>query len=137
VVAFVTAKRSTTDFEALDARWARCKCSQTDVRNHSNAAAIHTVVSILETPYRIVESEAERGQGIATGRFGNKIDMLGAVFRNFVHFLDNALDNLNAKAFSVARGRHPEIWPATPKDVIPYGAKIFTRYILLKSDRAC
>jgi hypothetical protein len=124
VVSFVTAKRSAADIEALDAHWARCECSQIDTRGNNNATAIHAVVSGLETTQRIVASDPNHGQDEAIGRFGNEIDVIGAVFHNLVQFLDHALRK--AKAFSIAKGRHPEIWPATPKDVIPYGVKLLT-----------
>jgi len=52
---------------------------------------------------------------------GIKSTLLGVVVEYFVNFFEDAVTKV--KPFSVAKGRHPEIWPSTPKDLIPYGAQ--------------
>lgn len=119
VVAFLTAKRSTADIEALDAHWARCQCSQADIRGNNTAMAVHVIVAGLGPTLGVLNSDPAN-HNRAIGRYKDNVDMIGVVIHGLVQFLEDALHHV--KPLSLAKGRHPEVWPATPSDLIPYGA---------------
>lgn len=115
IVTFLTAKRSIADIEALETRWSVCKCSPDRVTNR--AAVVHDIVVGTMEPAIAVLSGDPRNR--AVGRFGDKVDVIWSVLDHLARFLADAI--IKVKPFSVATGRHPEIWPTTPKDLIPYG----------------
>jgi hypothetical protein len=109
IVAFLTAKRSIAAIEKLSSRWSKCSCSHADIIDHGLAMPIHQLVARMHI--------------LADGdpRFGkdSKIYTLKTITRNFAQFFEDAVKKV--KRSSIAKGRHPEIWPATLKDIIPYG----------------
>lgn len=117
IMTFLTAKRSIADIESLDAVWAVCRCSQAEIKSNDIATAVHVIVSHIGSHLSTHCFDLNRNRPF--GRFGNKADTTASIFHNLVCFLDNALRL--AKPFSVAQGRHPEFWPATPNDLIPFG----------------
>ena len=117
IVAFLTAKRSIADIEALEARWSVCKCSLDHITGHGGAVAVHCVVMATMNPALEVLSADPRNR--AVGRFGDRVDVIWSVVDHLARFLADAI--VKVKPFSVAKGRHPEIWPNSPKDLIPYG----------------
>lgn len=102
IVAFLTAKRSIADIKTLDSRWSNCSCSYADITNHGRAMLIHRVVAATAPTFTI-----------------EKIEPLHKVVDTFALYFEDAV--IKMKPFSVAKGRHPEIWPTTPQDLIPYG----------------
>ena len=117
IVAFLTAKRSIADIEALASRWSKCRCSIAEISSHASAGRLHYIV-VGMMPVLAKISASHR----AVGRFGDKVDVLGVVVENFARFFMDAVSKV--KPFSVAKGRHPEIWPTTPTDLIPYGVQL-------------
>lgn len=108
IIAFLTAKRSLADIESLASRWSECSCSYD---NNTMAMLVHQICATMCPMIRIA-SERRRGKE-------GKFKTFEAVVRNFARFFENAVRNV--KPFSISKGRHPEIWPVTPKDIIPYG----------------
>jgi hypothetical protein len=117
IAVFLTAKRSIADIEALASCWSKCRCSIAEISSHRSAGQLHYIV-VGMVPVLAKISANYR----AIGRFGDTVDVLGAVVENFARFFMDAVRK--AKPFSVAKGRHPEIWPATPTDLIPYGVQL-------------
>jgi hypothetical protein len=119
IVAFLTAKRSIADIETLSSTWSNCECSYEAVANHGGAIPVHHLVAgicpILE---KLSADPDNRSRGMGKmGRFGD--NALKMVADRFAQFFVDAVSKV--KPFSVAKGRHPEIWPPTPKDLIPFG----------------
>lgn len=106
IVAFLTVKRSITAMEKLASCWSKCGCSYAD---SSIAMSLHKLVVIMTNITSRNPEYSEDG----------KADALEVVVRNFARFVQAALDK--AKPSSLTKGRHPEIWPTTPTDIIPYG----------------
>jgi hypothetical protein len=119
IVAFLTAKRSIADIETLSSTWSNCECSYDAVTNHGGAIPVHHLVAaicpILEK-FSANPDNRSRGMG-RMGRFRD--NPLKMVASGFAQFVVDAVRKV--KPFSVAKGRHPEIWPPTPKDLIPFG----------------
>jgi hypothetical protein len=118
ILAFITARRTIATIEALVSTWSKCSCSYADVTGHGSAVAIHRLVARLEAVFAQLSVEPELLKR-AVSRFGNKVTILGMVIEHFAQFFVDAASKV--KPFSVAKGRHPEIWPVTSKDFIPYG----------------
>jgi len=113
IAAFLTAKRSTEDIITLASRWSKCNCSDADITQHGDAARnIHVVVAGMAPVIAKYSSDPKYGE----------VDHFRRVVENFAQFFEDAVTKV--KPFSVAQGRHPEIWPATPKDLIPYGGQL-------------
>ena len=106
IVAFLTAERSIAAIEALASRWSKCSCSNADIADHGTAMLIHHIV-VGMMPFLSSDHP----------RFYN--DALQSVVQNFVGLFESAVREV--KPFSIAKGRHPEIWPPTPQTIIPYG----------------
>jgi hypothetical protein len=119
IVAFLTAKRSIATIETLASRWYTCECSHAAIKGHGIAVAAHELAEV--TPIIMTLSTLPENQQRAFGRFGDKNDVLRAMIERFVEYLEDAVRKV--KPSSVAKGRHPEIWPATPRDLIPYGVQ--------------
>jgi hypothetical protein len=119
MVAFLTAERSIADIESLDAVWAPCQCSQADIKSNNVVTEVHSLGSQIVADFRTRSHNLNDSRPY--GRFGNKADIIASVFHNIVHFLCEGIERV--KPFSIARGRHPEIWPAAPNDLIPFGMK--------------
>jgi hypothetical protein len=119
ILAFLTAKRTIATIEALVSSWSKCKCSYGDVTDHGNSAVtIHRLVARLEPVFAQLSVDPELRKR-AVSRFGNKVTILGMVIEHFAQFFVDAASKV--KPFTVAKGRHPEIWPVVSKDLIPYG----------------
>jgi hypothetical protein len=122
IIAFLTAKRSIADIESLES-WSNCQCSYGAVTDHGGALRVHGLVAqicpILEKLHADPENH-NRGMG-RMGRFGNSA--LKMMADRFVQFLIDAVSKV--KPFSVAKGRHPQVWPATPTDLTPFGAYLY------------
>jgi hypothetical protein len=114
IVGFLTAKRSIADIKALEAHWSVCKCSLDHMTSHGGALAVHNLVIGTMAPALAILSADPRNH--AVGRFGDKVDVIWSVLNHLARFLANAI--LKVKPFSIVKGRHPEIWPTTPKDLI-------------------
>jgi hypothetical protein len=99
-LAFLTVKRVSADVEALDRNWAQCGCLYT---HNIMAAKIHSLANSM------INWTTTRGQH---GGLGILINHLVLTFTATI----NAV-----KTVSVAKGRHPEVWPASPKDLMPHG----------------
>jgi hypothetical protein len=109
-IAFLTAKRTVDDVEALDRCWSQCKCAYT---HDTTAAKLHMVVnSMLEWVTTF-------------GRYGG----LGLLVDNLVMTFTITVDAV--KTVSVAKGRHPELWPASPKDLMPNGPETTVESIIV------
>jgi len=119
IVAFLTAKRSIADIETLEANWSICKCSRDHTIGHGGAVAVHNIVTGTMEPILAMLSADHRNR--AVGRFGDRVDVIWSVVDHLARFLADAITKV--KPFSVAKGRHPEIWPTSPKDLIPYGVQ--------------
>jgi len=119
IVAFLTAKRSIATIETLASRWHNCECSHVAINGHCIAAAVHELTEMA--PIIMTLSTLPENHQCAFGRFGDKNDVLRAMIELFVEYFEDAMRNV--KPSSVANGRHPEIWPATPRDLIPYGVQ--------------
>jgi hypothetical protein len=118
IIAFLTAERSLADIETLDDHWAVCGCSSSHVIGHKRAELMHRLFAHMGPSVASLISDPSNSAG---GRFGDKIDVLWIVVDQFARFLSDIV--CKVKAFSIAKGRHPEIWPTSPKDLIPYGVK--------------
>jgi hypothetical protein len=81
---------------------------------HNRAALMHGHFSDME---KVINDSSER----ADRRFGDKVDVLWSVVDRLARFFADIV--IKVKPSSVAKGRHPELWPTTPKDLIPYGVK--------------
>ncbi|KIM78695.1 hypothetical protein PILCRDRAFT_10920 [Piloderma croceum F 1598] len=112
VIAFLTAKRSLIDLETLNGSWAVCRCSSEDVIGDNRAELMHHFAAA--SPARLITDSSK-------GRFGDKVDVLGTVANQLACFLSEIFGDV--KPFTIAKGRHPEKWPTTPQDLIPYGVK--------------
>lgn len=120
IIAFLSAERSITAMEALASNWCKCKCSYADVTRHVSAKSVHHIVAGME-PVLAKLSTDPKLRNRAIGRFGDRVDVLGTMMEHLARFFVDAVSKV--KPFSVAKGRHPEIWPTTPKDLIPYGVQ--------------
>jgi hypothetical protein len=110
IAAFLTIERSISSIEKLASRWSKCSCSHADIANHGTAMPIHRIVIVMGLTFS--------GDGPRYGR-GGMLEPFEAVVRNFGQWLEGAIAKV--KPFSIAKGRHPDLWPTTPKDIIPYG----------------
>ena len=124
IVAFLTAKRTITDIETLASTWSKCECSYGAIAPHGGAVLVHHPAHHLVAAMfpilakRFADPEYHNSGMSRIVRFGdNALKMVADCFAQF--FIDAVS---KVKPFSVAKGRHPEIWPATPKDLIPFGA---------------
>lgn len=120
LVAFFTVKRSTTDMEELDSRWGTCRCSPAAIRANSVAAQLHYLAAGFAPVIAKVVSDRPDDKEVV-GRFGDRVDTIGTLVDHLVGFLADSLREV--KPMRVAQGRRPDIWPATPKDLTPYGVK--------------
>ena len=78
IVAFIIAKRSITDIEALASRWSKCRCSIAEISSQGSAGRLHyIVVGMMPVLAKISASHRD------VGRFGDKADVLGVVVENF------------------------------------------------------
>jgi hypothetical protein len=111
IVAFLTAKRSAKDIRTLVSRWSKCSCSYADITRQDKVEKIHVVVDSMA---------ATLPKFIADLKFG-EVRYLQRVVQKFAHYFEAAVTKV--KPLSVAQGRHPKIWPASPKDLIPYGGQ--------------
>ena len=118
IIAFLTAERSLTDIETLDNHWAICTCSPSDVIGHNHADLMHRLFADMSVSFGGMMTDPSKRAG---GRFGDKLDVLWSVVDQLARFLADIISKV--KPSSIAKGRHPEIWPTTPKDLIPYGVK--------------
>lgn len=99
-IAFLTAKRTLPELNALEERWGFCTCgSNTD---SVVAAKLHYIAGVFNW------SKSSGGQG----GLGLLIDHLALMFTVTVE---------SVKTVSIAKGRHPDVWPASPTDLMPYG----------------
>lgn len=110
IIAFLTAKRSLIDLETLNDSWAVCRCSLEDVVGDNCAKSMHHFAAAASLVRLITDS--------SKGRFG---DVLWTVARQLACFLSQIFGDV--KPFTIAKGRHVEIWPTVPQDLIPYGVK--------------
>jgi hypothetical protein len=79
---------------------------------------MHRIYANMEASFAKLITDPSKCAG---GRFGDKHDVLWSVVDKFSRFLADIFRKV--KPFSVARGHRPEVWPTTPKDLIPYGMK--------------
>jgi hypothetical protein len=119
IVAFLTAERSVAEIEALASRWSACSCSS-DVFGSDLSMRVHSIVVGMVPVIAKLNADPDN-RNRANGRFKDKIDVFGTMVKNLARFFADAVGKV--KPFSLAKGRHPEIWPATPMDLIPYGAQ--------------
>jgi len=119
IVAFLTVERSVEDIEALASRWSRCDCSSNAFGNDLCMRMHRIVVGMVPVLAQFNADPKNRNR--AGGRFKDRIDIFGTMVEHLSGFFEDAVDKV--KPFSIAKGRHPEIWPATPTDLIPYGAQ--------------
>jgi len=69
IIAFLTAKCSLVDIEALDHHWAICRCSSSDVMGHNHAELMHDHFADME---KVIHDSRK-----CTGRrFGDKVNVL-------------------------------------------------------------
>jgi hypothetical protein len=112
IIAFLTVKRSVSSIKKLASRWSKCSCAHTDIAALGPAMRIHQIATIMAvTP---------SGSG---PRYGGDGDMgaIETIVRNFTQWFEGTIAKV--KPFSIAKGRHPDLWPATPNDIIPYGGQ--------------
>jgi hypothetical protein len=119
IVAFLTAERSVAEIEALASRWSTCGCSS-NVFGSGISLRVHRIVVGMVPVLASLSAEPEN-RNRANGRFKDKVDIFGTVVERLAEFFEDAVGKV--KPFSLAKGRHPEMWPATPTDLIPYGAQ--------------
>jgi hypothetical protein len=112
IVAFLTAERSLTAINGLASGWSKCNCSYADFIDNLDAMPIHQTLTSMVSEHMTSNSNVKYGKD-------GKFDVLKGVVRNFARFFESAVGRV--KPLSISKGRHPEIWPATPKDIIPYG----------------
>jgi hypothetical protein len=103
IVGFPTVERSIAAIKKLASRWSKCSCSYVD---HGTAMAIHCIAARMMPTFA---SNDPRLSGV----------VFAGVVRNFCRLFENAVTKV--KPFSIANGRHPEIWPATSTSIIPHG----------------
>jgi len=99
-ISFLTAKRSAKDIETLDRQWSQCRCTGID---NNVAGRLHLFV------HSMVSWSVSYGPDGGLGVLVNSLIMLFTVTVNAV------------KAISIAKGRHPKMWPVSPRDLIPFG----------------
>jgi hypothetical protein len=109
IVAFITVQRSVSSIKKLANRWSKCNCAYTGISAHDPAMRIHQIVTMMGI-----------NRGRPYGEDGN-MDEIETIVRNFSQWIEGAI--VKVKPFSIAKGRHPDLWPATPKDIIPYGGQ--------------
>jgi hypothetical protein len=118
IVAFLTAERSVAEIEALASRWSACSCSSSNVFGSGLSMRVHRIVVGMMPVLANLSADPKNR---ANGKFEDKIDVFGIMVNNLAGFIKDAVGKV--KPFSLAKGRHPEIWPATPTDLIPYGVQ--------------
>jgi hypothetical protein len=121
IVAFLTAKRSAVEIEALASRWSTCSCTSSNVFGNGLSMRVHTSKIVVGMMPVLARFSDPKNHNLAKGRFKDKIDVFGTMVEHLAEFFEDAVDKV--KPFSLAKGRHPEIWPATPTDLIPYGVQ--------------
>lgn len=107
IATFLTAKRTIADIKTLESRWSKCNCSYASLTDHGSATRIHFI--IVQMAPVLAKHSSKYGE----------VDPFRKVVKKLTQYFKDAVTKV--KPFSVAKGRHPEIWPATPKDLIPYG----------------
>lgn len=107
IASFLTVRRSSMEIEIPESSRSKCSCYIADITGHRSAAAFHRIIAVV--------------QPIVTRGQHDKLGVICRVVEKLVQLFEDATSK--AKPFSIAVHRHPEIRPANPTDLIPYGAE--------------